>query len=474
MPGLPSAVGTAAGAAASLAAKFAGGKKSWKDRVKPGAYTSPVSKTRILFQFEDVSRTFDIRGTAFDFPGVNDSFVQQTGYSSRKYPLTCYFSGAQCDLVATAFEAALLEPGIGRLEHPLYGTLDVIPFGAVERNDALKTAANQSVVTVTFWTTVGAIYPSAQSSAVNEILAAIAGFDVAAAQQFANSTKGSLVGDALGMIASIKHFLKKVNAALAKVSNAVSSVRKDFAAATAAINGGLDTLIGTPLLLAQQISNLIQAPGRALTGLESRLNAYAALATSIFGDNAANPGRALSAGSLLLAHQTKVANDLHISSLFALSAVSGQLVSVISQPISTSSQGLSPAASTFSTRTQVLSAAAAIIDQLDAAVAWQDAGFSSLSVISAADQQVDTGEAMQALQQAAALTVGYLVNASFSLLPERAIVLDRARTIIDLAAELYGSVDDKLDLLISTNNLSGEEILELPVGRRIVWYPAAA
>jgi prophage DNA circulation protein len=473
MPGLASALGTAAGAAASLASKFAG-HKTWKDRVKPGAYTSPVSKTRILFQFEDVSRTFDIRGTAFDFPGVNDSFVQQTGYSSRKYPLTCYFSGAQCDLVATAFEAALLEPGIGRLEHPLYGTLDVIPFGAVERNDALKTAANQSVVTVTFWTTVGAIYPSAQPSAVNEIQAAIAGFNVAAAQQFANSTKGSLVGDALGMIATIKSYLKKVNAALSKVSNAVSSVRKEFAAANAAINGGLDTLIGTPLLLAQQISNLIQVPGRALAGIESRLNAYAALATSIFGDNAANPGRALSAGSLLLAHQTKVANDLHISSLFALSAISGQLVSVTAQPISTATQGLSAAATTFSKRSQVIDAAAAIAEQMDAMIAWRDQAFADLSVISQANLQIDTGEAYQALQQAAALTVGYLVNASFSLLPERAIVLDRARTIVDLAAELYGSVDDKLDLLISTNNLSGDEILELPLGKRIVYYPAAA
>lgn len=464
---LPSALGQAAGAAASLASKLAGPKpKTWQDRQKhQAAYTAPVSKTRIIFDYEDVSRGFDIRGTAFDFPGVDESYVQQNGYSSRKYPLACFFSGGQCDLIATAFEAALLEPGIGRLEHPIYGTIPVVPFGAVERNDALKTAANQSVVTVTFWTTVGAIYPASQRNAPNEIAAAIANFNVAAAQQFGSNTDlfGSL--NKVSSIATIKGFLKKVQDSLQKVADSVSSVRKDFANGVAAINGGMDVLIGSPLLLAQQISNLIQAPGRALTGIESRLDAYAALADSIFGSSAGNPGALLHSGSVLLTHQTKVANDFHISSLFYLSAVSGTIVSATANPI----------ASTFPTRSQVVGAASSILEQLDTLVAWRDKGFNALSqVATAANYQIDTGEAYQALLTAAALAAGYLVEASFSLLPERAIVLTRARTIVDLAAELYGSVDDKLDLLISTNNLTGDEILELPKGRRIVYYPAAA
>jgi hypothetical protein len=50
------------------------------------------------------------------------------------------------------------------------------------------------------------------------------------------------------------------------------------------------------------------------------------------------------------------------------------------------------------------------------------------------------------------------------------VVLDRPRTIIDLAAELYGSVDDKLDFLISSNNLTGDQILELQRGQVISYY----
>jgi hypothetical protein len=49
-------------------------------------------------------------------------------------------------------------------------------------------------------------------------------------------------------------------------------------------------------------------------------------------------------------------------------------------------------------------------------------------------------------------------------------VIDRARTIIDVAAELYGSVDDRLDYLISTNGFTGAQILELERGTSVAYY----
>lgn len=85
-------------------------------------------------------------------------------------------------------------------------------------------------------------------------------------------------------------------------------------------------------------------------------------------------------------------------------------------------------------------------------------------------QLVDTGESYAALQNAGALASGYLVEYSFSLIQERRLVLGRARTIIDLAGQLYGTVDDKLDAMIDTNGLSGDEIIEVPAGREIVYY----
>ena len=122
----------------------------------------------------------------------------------------------------------------------------------------------------------------------------------------------------------------------------------------------------------------------------------------------------------------------------------------------------------------LIAAAAAVLEQMDAMVAWRDAAFADLVTIDDQSQAIDTGEAYAALQSVVSLTAGYLIQASFSALPERAIVLDRARTIVDLCAELYGTVDGKLDLLISTNDFTGDELIELPPNRRVLWYPEAA
>lgn len=456
----------AAGAAALTG--LVGG--SWKDRLREAAYTSP-SGTRIRFEYTEVPREITLRGTVFDYPGVSQGYVQQMGHSSRRYPLACYFFGPNHDLEATAFEAALLEQGVGQLEHPVHGKIPVVPFGEVVRRDDPAAAANQSVVEVTFWTTLGAVYPSAGTNPQNEILSAIAGFDVAMAQQFAASVDFGDVGKQLGAIATVQKFLRDVGATIGAVSDGVSAVRSAYDSVLNTINLGIDVLIGQPLLLAQQIGNLIKAPARSLAGIESRLEGYRRLAEAVFGSSQASPSGALQGVIGLTRSGRRALNDFAISNVFALNAVAGSLVAVTAAPLD--ADGNPSTTPQFRTRGQAIAAAAAIAEQRDQLVAWRDAGFSAIESAGAGNAQRDTGEAYQALQRAASLAQGYLVQLSFSLLAERVIVLDRARTILDLAGELYGAVDSRLDDLIAWNDLTGEEILELPAGKLIRYYPAS-
>lgn len=446
------------------------GEQSWEDRLREAAYTSPKG-TRIKFEYEDVGREFDKRGTAFEFPGVNNSYVQQRGFSSRRYPLRCFLSGRDHDRIATAFEAALLEDGLGKLEHPLYGTVNVVPFGTVTRGDPLKTAANQSIIEVTFWTTTGAVYPRSSADPKNEILAAIAGFDVAAAQQFASSTDLTKAVAKANLKATIRKFLREVSANLRVVSDAVTSVNREFRDYQSLLNFGLDVLIGQPLQLAQQITNLVKAPARALVGITERLDAYARLAQAIINSAAATPRQTLEAGTALAGRTTRIANDFHLSDLLLMGTVAGAMVAIIGDALT--DDGQPSGEPVFATKPQALLAADSLLTQFDSVVAWRDDGFEALQdgeVLGA--YQVDTGGSYQALQRAAALTAGYLIEISFSLVPERRTVLEDPRTIIDLSAELYGSVDDRLDFVIESNGLVGDEILELPRNRMIRYYPS--
>jgi hypothetical protein len=234
----------------------------------------------------------------------------------------------------------------------------------------------------------------------------------------------------------------------------------------------MDVLIGQPLLLAQQISNLITLPARAIAGIKSRLDGYAALADRIFGSAPGNPAERIATGTSLLQRRTAIANDFHCADLFATTTVSGAVLAAASTPADNTGapQFDSPV---FTTKPQAIAAAVAITELFDETVIWRDEGFDSISTIDAVGaSQLDLGGSFQALQDAVALVTGHLVQVSFDVIAERRIVLDRARTIVDLAAELYGTVDSRLDFLINSNNLTGSEILELPPNKVILYYSA--
>ena len=66
-----------------------------------------------------------------------------------------------------------------------------------------------------------------------------------------------------------------------------------------------------------------------------------------------------------------------------------------------------------------------------------------------------------------------IINSSFALPMQRTIVLDRDRQLIELSAELYGSVD-YMDELIFENKLTADEIILLPMGKEITYYVKSA
>lgn len=412
---------------------------TWNDRLREAAYTSP-SGERLIFTYENVSKTVEKKTTGFEFPDANGTYVQDLGHSGRRYPLRIFFWGNDHDLEALAFETALLEIGTGKLDHPLYGTVDVVPFGEIKTRDDLKTASNQSIMEVTFWDTIGLIYPASQQDPAASVLTAVSEYNDAAASEFEEITSLDSAVEQATFKNSYQSLLDSAQSGLQAVADVQDNVRTQFNAIVDSINQGIDILVAEPLTLAFQTVVMIQAPARALANVEARLSAYSDLANSLItGDGAVvSPG-----------NDARNSNDFHTSDLYASSYVTGSVVSVVNNQ--------------FITKTEALQAAEAILQQLEDVTNWRDDNFQSLG-------EVDTGGAYQQLQEAVALTAGFLVQISFTLKQERRIVLVCDRTIIDLAAELYGSVDDQLDFLISSNNLSGSEILEIPKGREIVYY----
>ena len=121
--------------------------------------------------------------------------------------------------------------GRGKLEHPLYGTVDVIPFGTVTRTDALTTAANQSTVKLTFWQTIPLVYPIPQVDPESQVLSAVKQVEATVAEglidqldlsdptvltNFKNNMKAA--------VAKIQTSIEKINEAKELVTSKVSEI----------------------------------------------------------------------------------------------------------------------------------------------------------------------------------------------------------------------------------------------------------
>ncbi len=396
---------------------------AWTDRMRQAAYTSQAG-TRLAFDFENVTHSIEKKGTAFEFPDADGTYVQEQGRSGRRYPVLAIFSGADHDLQAESFMQLVSDKGIGKLEHPIYGVVDVVPLGEITRRDDLVTEANQSKIQLTFFSTIKLVYPTSQTDKKSQVKAAIGNYNAVASTSFVPDLS-KVIDKAIfqnSFIAKFKNTVEKIQ----DFANLDDEILQEFKAIVQAIEVNIRTLLPADLF-AKSLA-VVQLPAGTQGSTLDKIVTYE---------------------SLIDAQESSNYNDFVARDFFNMASVTGSAVAA--------------SENTFVTRSQAIKTAEDLLNQLDSAVSWREAEMLTL-------EEIDTGSAYQALQELIALTAGYLVEISFTLKQERAIVLDRARTCIDLCAELYGTVDKDLDYLISSNNFTGDEILELPRGKKVLYY----
>lgn len=423
---------------------------TWEDRLlSKGAYTSP-SGVRFDFDYEDLSRKTTKRTSSFEFARFSGTYVQSNGHSGREYPMRCIFSGADCDTEATAFEAAVLEDGQGRFEHPLYGTFGAVPTGDVERIDKVLTRANEAIVEVTFVDSLGTVYPVAASDPGLLIVEGLDIYAEASAEEFAEQVDVSTVAAREGLKDQVQRQLDGLWVALGPPLAGKAAAQRQFEDAIDTVSRSLDTLTATPSALAVAVMNAIASPALAGAAVRDVLAGYVGLSAASRARAGASPADYVPEGGTLPESSVVMAgNAFQAARLFSAGALAAYARAASS--------------GSYSARPQAISAATALLQGMDEHVAWSDDGYPILD-------QVDTGENYQALQQLVSVTAGFLVQTSFQLAAERRITLSRPRTLLDLAAELYGQVDEQLDRMIDDNAFTGDEILMLPTGTTVVYY----
>ena len=399
---------------------------SWLDRLQTASYT--IDKQTITFEYEDVSSEFTNKGTAFNFPGTNRTYVQRLGSTTRQFPIVAFFSGADHDVAAKRFLKLLTVKGFGELNHPLYGTATVVPLGKISVEDRLKSAAGQSAVTVTFVesgtlifadssTNVVASIETSMNFAINDLSDALDNeveFESVSSLFDAKSLFTSGAAQCFtSLIPSVENNVSALSY-MGKLSQSITSSIK-------ALPSGLGDL-------AKQINTLIRFPARLVDSQK--------LMFSELLDN-------------FTTEQGSSENDHILKFVFASSALAG-LSTVVVNTI-------------YSNRTEALEEAELLLSSYNRLIDWYEQGVVDLDIDEASSSYVS-------IQNFFTKTIDYLITLSFSLKEERYLTLDRDRMVVELAAELYGGLDEFYDQFINDNDLTGDNILIIPFGTTVRYY----
>lgn len=380
----------------------------WQDRITEAAYTASNGQ-RVTFTYEDVSVEVEKRGTLFEFPGTDGTYIQDAGRNGRKYPLRMILWGADHDAAAAQLVSALEQSGLGTLEHPFYGVKQVVVFGAIVRRDDLVTAANQTIIEATFWEAIADLYSGGALDAKSRAASASEDTYSQAIKEFARN---------LNLDSAIKRVSarNKYTALATKTVTALAPYAQNgggFQAAAQALQGELLFSTFSPETVAAQYVAMF----RLVSG--AALSLYDSLVTE--------------------------SDDAVVQDNANVTAFSAQTYEATTR--------------TYANRIEALKAAGQVQSTYERLVTIRDASLAEAGV-------TDSSEMHAALSESLAATLQYIIDEAANLPALHAVVTQRERTIIDLAYELGTTAD----ALIVDNALTGSEILEIPRGRRIEYY----
>lgn len=402
---------------------------SWTDRLRPMEYRSPSGATFSLL-FDEVARTGGKKAPVTEYPLQDQAGVQDLGNLTPRYQVVCYISGPDYDTESDRFWDSLDETGIGRLTHPRWGVIEVVPLSKEQREGFVE-GASRAVFNIGF------IRASERAFAAPRVLTStddrISALAAAADEQNVATLDGVDTTDPRQQAAISDAVTESVALAETQVQSFVTDqdILSAFSGAVSDITRNIDTLMETPLDLAERIAALYQIPPRSVISILAKINGY----TTIF-----NGFRS---------------TFLNIAATYGEFA---EKIAALFMRTTLTSVANATTTGTIPTRSD----AQRVVDALSSLRASVIADIETIE--SAPDY---TGERLS--EQALSRAIENIIDRSLSLPTERVLILDRSVTPLTLAWELYGGID-RLDELIDYNGFGGNQLLILDHGTEVRWY----
>jgi hypothetical protein len=417
--------------------------QDWKDRVRPVIKLVSPNGDEFEAKWVGDTRTKDGKVAKFNYPGIRGTVAFDQLPESDKYPLTFHFSGPQHDLTSRAFWAACNQRGTWDIVHPVEGFKNV-QFESV--SDAIEPvrSGNIRVFTVDSFEPIDPVTLKTTTDLRSNIGATLDDFNAQAASQFERVKTNTF-----SAVAAISSTTEKITTATDKILGPIAatndSVSRVFEATQRGIQDTLDATIFRPIQLAGQMQQLMQIPGLAIQDVGARLSAYADLIQEMFGINADGNADGY---------------NVALTKELALSGILGAVASVAGD------------AQNLQNRSEALEFATTLSDQLASVTNHLDEDQEKFETLPIDQQYFSQSDAYTEALSITGLGIQNFLVSAFDLAIEKRFTLDRYKTPVQIAFEEYGAenLDANIDLVISTNQLAGNDIIVLPPGREVVVY----
>ena len=438
----------------------------YPERIKDASYTAP-SGDSISFDFEVVRRDINHRIGTFEFSGVNGTLHQDKGVSGEIYPLDVFVHGPDYDLEADRFVTLAKETGPGFLFHPRWGKKRV-QILSITQEENLVEEGGQALFVVKFQETLEREFPKTETAPQQKVTALADNAQSEAIDNYVDQVDAEDLSDELALEQEIVLSADKVDTALASITSTDQGIAAEFRGHIDNVINNANEYVQAPFEYATQITSAVRVVAEIPGRIDSQLQGYKNLLNVL---DLRDITEAFNQGK----------NALLIDELLGTSAISAVAESVNqafneTSTLTRDSKGKAaitvPEVGTgFQSREEVLAAVIylrdnsnEIINMLDAGqVVFEDSLLSD-SYIQSVQSYVPTWEVISTVIKAG-------LDLSFALPIKRSIILATSRTILDLSYEFYKNVDDiTLDYLILTNSLAGNDIIEVPRGKEIVFY----
>jgi prophage DNA circulation protein len=400
------------------------------------------------------------------------------------FPLACIFSGPECMDEADAFEEMLIEKGAGELQHPAYGAVKAVPTGSFSREDDLVEGINESVVTVTFTETiVDGDADVLAATAADAIAEAQDEFSEQAAADFASGLQMDDIPEQLAITGALEESAQSISDNLQGLARSDKKTFADFVTGVKQLKndiqnlykktrdaaGKIESVFVKALNIGRQVLRLMRLPSRVAVSISEKIKGYSKLTADLINQYRNDPfgtrktAQAFSAARLAITGAVAAIAEGASLSAAEEAAKSPSARASAASGVS-SGTGAGGGAAGVSSREEAVRAANTLVRLLEETQEFADAKI-------AANVFVDSDSAaylsfLSLVRNSAKL----VLNASFSLPLQKTVTLDRDRQVVELCAELYGEIDEKLDGFIALNNFNIDEIQLIPMGRSVSYY----